>query len=202
MALTAKTVSMKEHALVVALHRAGASSKAAVLKRGELATHPPTIYQSLRSKGILSTKTEGHGRAAKTTVRLLVEPSELKTSTRGAAPPIRRSAGADKKPTVEEMAALCELLLREERLAQAAAAPDPRLLQELDSIKAAFTAAIAANDVARMVELGKSVADVQKKLESSASAFDPRAKAFERVERNPEHATLAPYLRYLSVKRS
>jgi hypothetical protein len=195
-------VSVREYDLVAALVRAGATPKKGVLKRGELSTHAPALYQSLRSKGILATETEGHGRGAKTMVRLLLEPAELEFSKRGAKPLAPAAATTSRKPTLEQMMALCELIVREERLAAAAAAPEPELLRKLDSIKAAFTAAIAANDVARMVELGKNVADVQKSLERDAGSFDARAKAFERIERNPEHAALAPFLRFLSPKHA
>ena len=216
MALATKpAVSVREYDLVAALVRAGATPKKSVLKRGELSTHAPALYQSLRSKGVLATETEGHGRGAKTMVRLLLEraPSlrclvtsrhalRLEFSKRGAKPVAPASAPTTRKPTLEQMMALCELIVREERLAAAAAAPEPELLRKLDSIKAAFTAAIAANDVARMVELGKNVADVQKSLERDAGSFDARAKAFERIERNPEHAALAPFLRFLSPKHA
>ncbi len=198
---TKTAVSPREYALVLDLARAGASVRRSVLKRGELAKHPPGLYQSLRSKGVVATETEGHGRGAKTMLRLLVEPANLEASKRAAKPFVARGASKNQKPTLEEMVALCDLIQREEHLAEAAAAPDPKLLNELDSIKAAFTAAIAANDVARMVELGKNVADVQKSLQRSVVAFDSRAKAFERIERNPEHAALAPYLRFFSTKR-
>ena len=204
MALASKpAVSAREYELVTALAKAGASTKKSVLKRGELSIHPPAIYQSLRTKGVLATETEGHGRGAKTMVRLLLEPDQLEFSKRGAKPHAAgaTSAGSNRKPTVEEMLALCELVAREERLAAAAAAPEPSLLRELDSIKAAFTAAIAANDVARMVDLGKKVADVQRELQREAGSFDARVKAFERIERNPEHSSLAPFLRYVSPKR-
>ena len=195
-------VSAREYQLVTALAKAGASAKKSVLKRGELSIHPPAVYQSLRSKGILATQTEGHGRGAKTMVRLLLEPSDLAFSKRGTKSPAAITATTSRKPTVEEMLALCELIAREERLATAAAAPDPALLRQLDTIKSAFTAAIAANDVARMVELGKNVAEVQKNLQHETAAFDARVKAFERIERNPQHAALAPFLRFISAKRA
>ena len=152
MAFSSKpVVSGREYELVTALVKAGASPKKGVLKRGELSIHPPALYQSLRTKGVLATETEGHGRGAKTTVRLLLEPDQLEFSKRGTKAPAASAASTpgSRKPTVEEMVALCELIAREERLAEAAAAPEPGLLRELDTIKAAFTAAIAANDVAR-----------------------------------------------------
>jgi hypothetical protein len=194
-------VSLRERALVEELVKAGATPKHGVLKKGSLAKHPPGVYQILKSKGVITTSTEGHGRAARTTVHLLVGPDHLQLSKRSPAPaasPNRTSSG---KPTVEEMGALCELVMREERLAEAAQAPDPRLLKELDEIKGAFTAAIAANNVTRMVDLGQQVATLNKKLERSVGEFDARTKAFERIERNPAHAALAPFLRYLSPKR-
>jgi hypothetical protein len=130
-------------------------------------------------------------------VKLLVEPSNLELSQRGSAQPAERGG----KPSVEKMLALCELILREERLAEAARAPEPKLLRELDEIKAAFTRAIGENNVNRMVELGHDLARINKEIERSSGKFDPRSKAFERVAKNPEHAALAPYLRYLSAKQ-
>jgi hypothetical protein len=196
-------VSVREIALVEDLARAGASAKRGVLKKGSLTKHAPNLYQSLKSKGVILTSTEGHGRAARTTVNLLLAPEEIETSSRGTKQSAGRSAGtgASGKPSVETMATLCELVLREERLAEAAQAPDPKLLNELDTIKAAFTAAIAANNVEQMVDLGHQVATLNKKLQRSVGEFDARAKAFERISRNPEHASVAPYIRFLSPKR-
>lgn len=199
--MTKVTVSARELALVDELARAGAASKRGVVKNGALAKHAPGVYQVLKSKGVISTSTEGHGRGARTTVHLLVSPDSLQTSKKASAPVAARTGSSVGKPSVEEMVALCDLVKREQRLAEAAQAPDPKLLRELDEIKAAFTAAIAANNVTRMVDLGQQVAALNKKLERSAGEFDVRVKAFERIERNPEHAALAPYLRYLSPKQ-